>query len=729
MNPFEFQVIANSLPVPGLVLRSCNGEEKYLRITHVFSTCIYAIDVSDLVFLQKGLRPNRIIRTEYEAMVATGEYELGRLSIPQSQLEQAMEVDGSEKVQAAWKSIKPLIQAFSEENNLSRDRYGPLIDARAAELQVYPLKVRRLVTRYFFFGGIKAAFMLLPKGRAKGDGSFVQAQADEEQTIKRRRGPKAAITRHYGQNEFVPNMDDVNDMLDCLRGLLRKRVTFLTEAHDEYLRKYFPKRHPAIAAEWAAGKRIEPVTYRQFSYHVKKYSELADELSQNLRTRDREAKKTGTLHATGPGELYEIDSTGGRIFLVSSGDNPVVLGKPTIYLLIDRWSRYVVSTYISLNPPSYEEVKYALLVAFTSRDERFRLLGVDVTNSSWPVGRMPAVICPDRGSDFINRSFEQSVVMDMRIEVTPLPPYCPDGKAIVERTIREIKRRMASSPLRGTYSERPMDPITKRIAKAASTVAVHSLAEVYRELIEIIKDHNNRPHQALRRMKFLAQAGVNPVPKEVYLWGVRNITGLRVPPFSDEDYKRLLLATADATISRKGVRFKGRLYLPSNEAAVEMCRSSTIKSQKIQIRFDPSSPLEILFSSKSGTWPLFCLSAGGMREIHGITLEEEQALSGVSNLLWSKAAHDSRRTRVTSRTSSSNKSVARKITSDQFTSKEKNTIRRDESDVIKRALMGKATVPEFVEKTVVEDPPDWLKLEEAERKKNLLKIGRARKKR
>src|SRR6266576_929077 len=76
--------------------------------------------------------------------------------------------------------------------------------------------------------------------------------------------------------------------------------------------------------------------------------------------------------------------------------------------------------YLSLKEPSYEDVRHALLIAFTSREKRFRFLNVNIDDVRWPVGRMPAELCPDRGSDFMSASMEKAVVQDLRIDLTPL---------------------------------------------------------------------------------------------------------------------------------------------------------------------------------------------------------------------------------------------------------------------------------------------------------------------
>ena len=95
-------------------------------------------------------------------------------------------------------------------------------------------------------------------------------------------------------------------------------------------------------------------------------------LSVNLRTYESGQGSFGLLRANGPGEIWEIDATGGRLELVAEGDPDVVLGHPYIYLIIDRWSCSIPAIYLTLRPPSWDELSYALIIAFTSRERRFK---------------------------------------------------------------------------------------------------------------------------------------------------------------------------------------------------------------------------------------------------------------------------------------------------------------------------------------------------------------------
>lgn len=69
------------------------------------------------------------------------------------------------------------------------------------------------------------------------------------------------------------------------------------------------------------------------------------------------------------------------------------------------------------------------------------------------------------------------------------------------------------------YADRPMDPHSKRAAKAEDA-AVNTLTDAYRILMEMIKAHNNRP-ATLKRMKELVKNNLPPVPQEAYLWGLK----------------------------------------------------------------------------------------------------------------------------------------------------------------------------------------------------------------
>ena len=739
----NFQMLPNNPALTaGLVLRIGTEAHRYLRLTHVFRTCVYGMWVGAPEAARYARRPHVIPLRDLQTLAASPSAAWGRLVLPPA-LSTEPE-DGSDKaalLDSAWDLVQPLVQAFQRESNLSRQSFTSLIRQRAEETESSPSTVLRTLLRYYYFGGTRVALLPLPPGVKPGQVPYAD-DAEAGRPPQRRRGRQSALAPELGRNEFIVRSEDIQDMVDCFKRLLAKGPTFKTTAHEDYLAREFRTRHRALYDKYVAREIPEPVTIRQFRNYLDEHLRITEELARNVRTHTRNPGFTGNVRAAGPGEIYEIDATGGRLNLVSSDEPAVLVGKPTIYLLIDRWSRFVVSAYISLRPASYEEVRHALLVAFTSREARFNRLGINVTDERWPVGRMPAVICPDRGSDFMSESMEQSVVNDLRIDLTPLPPLCPDGKAIVERLIRELKRRMAASGIQGVYADRPLDPRSKRAARKAAAAAVRTLTDAYRLLVDIIVDHNNRPHSTLRRRRVLTQSGVLPTPREAYLWGLRHITGLRSAPLSEDDYHRLLLSTDKASIANGVLSYKSRPYAPDNEPAAELARHSTRRPKRVDVRLDKTLPTQILVPNVHGNWARFQLSGGAANEIAGISLDEEEAMAGHTALLWARADHQGRVARVAAKAAkrtpagkadaqgpapARGKATKGRPPAAQLPRAELIAARNEETARMKATLLGKPFAPPTdAEAPQAPSSPDWMRVEEEEHQRNLALIRKHR---
>lgn len=711
----------------GLVLRT--SDERYLRITHVFGTCAFAIQVGEPSQARDARRPFELSKTQLDAIAESPGATWGKLSLPDRFTSPpAAGSDAESSLHSKWELIHPLVAALEKKQNLGRTQYEAHIRQRATETSTPFMTLKRLLHRYYYFGRTTYALVDLPRGVQPGSNDYSKLFTDiakGKSNRPKRRGPKSVLTQELGDNDYIVTEADVDDMLAELKRLLRRGPTNKSHAHEEYLAHRFSKRHPEIYEQYMQGLRQVPITRRQFNYYLSKTAPFDDELSANLREHTRNKGSLGSLYASGPGEVYEIDATGGRIHLVTSGAAPVLVGKPTIYLMVDRWSRFVVSAYMSLQPPSYQELSASLLIAFTSRERRFRALGVNVDDELWPVGCVPPVICHDRGSEFVSDSMRQALAKDLGVELTCLPPYCPDGKAIVERLIRELKRRMAASGMKGVYADRPLDPKTKKVARKAEAAAVQTLAEAYRVLIEIIVDHNNHPHSALRRKKILSQADIEPTPQAAYQWGLKNLTGLRVAPFSDEEYKRMLLAIDTASIASGVLRYKGRPYLPLNEAAIELAKRSPKRASKLNIRVDKSEPQEIFIVTTQGHWASFGLTKGAEDDIATLSLGEEAAFSEQNALLWARSEHASRVDRV--RTMGSRKPAIKRPKAIKEDKSQQLSARSLETAKLKDQIVRGLHEAEVTTNRPPAGKPEWMRLEDEERQKSLAIVRQHRK--
>lgn len=276
-----------------------------------------------------------------------------------------------------------------------------------------------------------------------------------------------------------------------------------------------------------------------------------------------------------------------------------------------------------------------------------------------------------------------------------------------------------------------MDPRTKRTVRKAEACAVRTLADAYRLLVDIIEDYNNRPHTSLRRRRILTQAGVAPTPRDAYLWGLKNITGLRSAPLTEDDYHRLLLSTDKASIARGVLRYKNRPYLPGNEPAAELARRSTSRAKSVGVKLDKTMPTEVWVPSDQGTWACFVMTEGTAKEIAGMSLDEEEALASRTSLLWARAEHEGRIARLTAK--NEKRTPTRKGRSKAVTLPKagQTAVRAHETARMKEALIGKPRAPRQ-EQPQTDDPTataDWARLEEEERLRNLALIRQHRSKR
>ncbi|MFS0756118.1 hypothetical protein ABC383_15650 [Noviherbaspirillum sp. 1P10PC] len=696
-----------------------------LRVTHVFTYTIYLMPVSTSDMARYAVRPRAWPLLKVRQNLDSGKWRIGRLRLPQEFLDRHPVTAGQEDpVESSFSAIKPLVEKFEDERNLARSAFSALINQRAEELDLSPISLRRLLLRFYYFGRDKNALMPLRAGRPVGPQRPPATNGiegrDEGSYQPKRRGRQPIESKTLGPNTFVVNGDDVIDMVNCLETLANKgRVTQIA-AHKEYIKSYFSKRHPEIYANYLAKKCPLPVTLRQYRDITNSNARLSRDVIKNVAGHERKIAK-GALLATGPGEVYEIDATGGRIFVVDSKNPGVVLGTPIIYLMIDRWSRFIVSVYVTLRPASWEEIRFVLLIAFTSRKRRFTNLGVNIDEERWPQGKVCARLVQDRGSEMLSRAMLDAAVDGLHIEAETLPPLCPDGKGIIERVNRELKRKMAQRGIKGVFAERPLDPKTKRNFKAAKSAAVYSLREIYWTLIDIVDAHNNSPHSNLEVRSVLRRARIRPTPRDAYLWGLKNITGIDSPPLTDADYQRLLLSTDKATLANGSIMYRGRKYLPMNAAAERQARLSSSRRREVSIKVDRSDPVELYAPNGDDDWPLWRVNAAGLQELQEITQEEEDFLGETYRLLVAETRNDAF-IEEQKRTSKPKRKKILQATEVANSGAEIIAARRkSESTALKQSLIGKANVEQIalsnavVTSTTMAPDLSWEEIEKRER--------------
>ena len=141
-------------------------------------------------------------------------------------------------------------------------------------------------------------------------------------------------------------------------------------------------------------KHTLPYTYRKFlSIYQSLYPDIIEtevpsiwqlkyfydrEYSPILKIKSRTSKieylkdkrvlySTVNTHVLGPGSRYQVDATIADIYLVSDSDRGCIIGRPTIYFMMDEFSRMVTGMYVGLENPSYVTSMLVLRMAMSDK--------------------------------------------------------------------------------------------------------------------------------------------------------------------------------------------------------------------------------------------------------------------------------------------------------------------------------------------------------------------------
>lgn len=136
-------------------------------------------------------------------------------------------------------------------------------------------------------------------------------------------------------------------------------------------------------------------------------------------------------HALFPGTRYEIDATMADVYVVSELNRNVILGRPTLYFVVDQASRMIAGLFVSLEPASWSCARQALYFAFADKVEFCARYGVEITKEEWPCFGLPSAILADRGEMIGKKPKVLTKNLGVAIEIAP--PFRADAKGLVER--------------------------------------------------------------------------------------------------------------------------------------------------------------------------------------------------------------------------------------------------------------------------------------------------------
>lgn len=339
--------------------------------------------------------------------------------------------------------------------------------------------------------------------------------------------------------------------------------------------------------------------------------------SKNEYNKDiRPLTSTATANVHGPGGRYEIDATIADIYLLSS-DRQRVIGRPTVYLVVDVFSRMITGFYVGLEHPSYVAAMLALVNAISDKSKLSHQYDIDISPEDWPSVGLPDAILADRG-ELLGHQIEH-LEHGFKVRIENAPPYRGDAKGIVERKFRSIQadfKPFAPGVVKGTT-------IKKRGGEDYRLDATLTIREFSTIIVGSILVHNTRSVLTKYDREPDMPDDLPLVPIHIWKWGIQHRSG-RLRSASEERIRLALLPRKKATLSEYGVRCFGAYYTSSELLASGwLHRTAQKRPGPYMAAYDPVNMDTIylfLDTKKSEYWE--CSLTDRSRAYRGKTLWE-----------------------------------------------------------------------------------------------------------
>lgn len=302
----------------------------------------------------------------------------------------------------------------------------------------------------------------------------------------------------------------------------------------------------------------ERPSLRQFEYFLRTRYTLEHRLRKREGEKDferdhRAIVDTLLTRCQGVGHQYEADATIADVYLVAQSDRLKIVGKPTIYFIIDRKSRLIVGWYVGLENSSWVCAMQALLTVSQDKRAICERYGVKYDPTDWPAHEVfPDEIIADR--EMLQKSSDQ-IADVLTTRIVNLASQRPDKKGIVECQFKLQRMRFQD----GTPGFDPPENAKRRMGKHYEKDACLTLDEFTALILNAIIEHNRSPMKAYDLSLAELADGVMPSPLGIWNHNIATRSGL-LTKFKEEHVRFALLPRGTATVSEFGIEFGGCYY-------------------------------------------------------------------------------------------------------------------------------------------------------------------------
>jgi hypothetical protein len=340
-------------------------------------------------------------------------------------------------------------------------------------------------------------------------------------------------------------------------------------------------------------------TLRQFDYFLRKNYELETRLRARKGNKEFERNHRPKLGSSrfaceGVGDIYEIDATIADIFVVAPHDRRRIVGKPTVYIIIDRRSGLIVGFYVGLENASWNAARLAILSVVADKAELCRQYGVAYDPEDWPAHAiLPSQFCADRGEMISNAS--SRIVDGLNVTVTNTPGLRPDWKPFVECGFKLLHQAIAEH----APGFDPANNFTKRRGKHYEKDACLTLHEFTQMMLEHVIAYNRRPKKAPELTVEELMEEVMPAPINLWNFGISTRSGY-LSRYSELEVQYELLPTEKAVVTEKGILFRHCYYTCKEAIEKGWFTMGRKRRFNVDVSYDPRLADAIYVRDKSG---------------------------------------------------------------------------------------------------------------------------------
>lgn len=359
------------------------------------------------------------------------------------------------------------------------------------------------------------------------------------------------------QGTFQIKQIDYNAFTDIVENLyLKDNRLKISRAYQRLLEKHY-QTADGNGKLWVLPQGERP-SLRQFEYFLRQNYPLEHRLRKREGDKDFERDHRPVLgtvleRCLGVGHQYEADATIADVYLVARDDRRRIVGKPCIYLIIDRKSRLIVGWYIGFENSSWVCAMQALLTISMDKQAICERYGVEYDPTDWPAHQVfPSELIADR--ELLQKASDQ-IADDLETTVVNLASQRPDHKPIVETQFKLLRMRLQD----GIPAMDPPENAKRRMGRHYEKDACLTLDEFTAIILLAIIAHNRSPLNAYDLSLSELTDGVLPLPLEIWNYGIPARSGA-LTRYPEERVRLALLPRGEATVSENGILFKGCYY-------------------------------------------------------------------------------------------------------------------------------------------------------------------------